>query len=135
MDGSGMFMTITSGLKKWMEKYLNAENNMFSTLMEMPIISDKLRTKFNAIIQGSVAEAIQNVLGTISRYKFDNVLTETHDSLVIACDKGSIEKWVEIGSKLMLTPFVAHNKPHIRMPVKVKIGKMWGKWAECATFH
>lgn len=136
MNPNSPFMVLTEGLKQWMisKKDQYESDYAFTTYMGMPIPKDEIRKSFNAIVQGSVAEAVQSALIMFAHKGMDNIITETHDSMVIACKFEDVEKWVEHGSKIMNKPFRLMGDG-TSLPVKISIGKTWGKWTECKVIR
>lgn len=129
MDPHSLFMEFTNGLRDWMQQKKNEYDNnyRYETMAGMPIPKDNIRKSFNAIIQGSVAEAIQSSLIMFAQKDIDCIVTERHDSLIIACSVDEIQSWVNYGVKVMNKPFAISNN-NVKFPVKVCIGKEWGKW-------
>jgi len=136
IDTNGMFMNLTSGLKSWMmSKIKEYGSDVFKTICGRPQHSGEIKTDFNAIIQGSVAEAIQLVLKKVGEKSINNIFTEQHDSLIICCVEREIQMWIDFVKNLMLRPFETIGLSEVTMPVKIKIGTSWGHWIDHSVFR
>ena len=82
---------------------------------------------FNAILQGSVAHAMNNVISLIDEEFGDIILTEQHDSLTICVPDMFLVDFVKQVSKIMLYPFKGIIDD-LKMPLKVEIGDLWGNY-------
>lgn len=82
------------------------------------------RSVFNAVIQGTVAHAMQASLIKIMENTSRYLVSETHDSIVMACRPPLIPHLVNEVSNIMVKPL--DDLP--RFPLKVYIGKKWKKW-------
>lgn len=118
---------------KWMLSCINNLERwgcLYSILGKRYDVSDK-RSKesvFNAMIQGSVAHGMQNVLRKVCNIFPDNVLTEIHDSIILTCDKTTLKTIVDEVSKIMLHPFDGLIEENPRFPLIVSVGNKWKKW-------
>lgn len=123
-------------LKEWVNKKIDEynSNKVFNTIAGMPIGKGNNKSCFNAIIQGSVAESIQSAMCQIWN-KYENILTETHDALIICSDKNSVDKWIKIGKMIMMNPLNNSDIAGPSMPVHVNIGKKWKNWKRFRTFR
>jgi len=93
------------------------------------------KTAFNAIIQGTVAHAMQLVLIKLFAMMPDQILTEVHDSVIISCDKSSVSNVLKEVLPVMLRPFDGVLSSNPVFPVKVSIGKRWRKWKRYKEFR
>lgn len=86
------------------------------------------RSVFNGIFQGSMAHAMHNALYQIYRAFPNNILTETHDAVILASDKGSIQEIIKKVSQIMVTPFKGLIEQDVVFPVRINIGTRWRQW-------
>lgn len=131
MDVDGPFLNIVKGLGGWVRDRVAeyASGKPLFTIAGMPINGNrKIRSAFNATIQGSVAEALQSTMFAIGVNYADNILTEAHDSIIISCGIKDVEWWVEHGYKFMLTPLKWFLDIDIHFPLRISIGKRWKKY-------
>jgi hypothetical protein len=137
LDLHNPMLGIFPGLRDWIIKKVEEfdTNYQYRTLLGMPIPKAEMRSSFNALIQGSVAEAIQSVIIRLGEIKLECILTETHDSLIVCCNEKNVSTMVEIGSKIMLHPFYHKDFREIKFPVHVNIGKKWKHWARLRTYR
>lgn len=128
-------MELFPKLKLWidskMREYEKGIN--YHTILGRPIPITNIRTTFNAIIQGSIAEAIQSVLSVVGRHKPECILTETHDSLIMSCNEDELKKMIKAISRVMNKPYYLINKNNFTMPVHIDIGTSWKKWVRYKT--
>lgn len=87
-----------------------------------------LRRVFNASIQGTVAHALQNALWNLYNTIPDNIVTETHDSITLSADKGSLKHVIVAGIKAMYYPFSGIVSDNPRFPMRVFVGRRWRAW-------
>jgi DNA polymerase I-like protein with 3'-5' exonuclease and polymerase domains len=99
-----------------------------------PIPMTKIKSSFNAIIQGSIAEAMQCVIAKIGSLNSDIILAEIHDSLVLVSTRQSVSTIIDIGKTAMMRPFkgILQNDPIF--PVKVSVGNKWRQWRYFKTY-
>lgn len=131
----GPLLDVMPKLKTWMaEKKAEYDSGkLLRTILGMAIPREDLKSSFNGMIQGSIAEAIQNVLIKISE-KIGNecILTEIHDSLVVCCSDGDLTKTISDIVPIMLRPF---DNVNLSLPVKVSVGRKWKRWKEYRVFR
>lgn len=131
----GPLLGIMPKLKKWMaEKKAEYDSGKsLKTILGMEIPKEDLKSSFNGMIQGSIAEAIQSILIKISE-KMGNecILTEIHDSLVVCCSNDDLAKTIDNITPIMLKPF---DDVDLMFPVKVSVGKKWKQWKEYRIFR
>ena len=118
---------IMSQLKAWIaNKQLEYESGMaVKTILGMPIPREDIKSSLSGIIQGSVAEAIQNTLIKITEtIGPECILAEVHDSLVVACSEKKIKDTIGAIIPLVTRPL----NIDLTFPVKVSIGRQWKQW-------
>lgn len=76
----------------------------------------------NAIMQGSVAHAMNSVIHRCYEQCGNIILTEQHDSLTIATTSNMFKFIVDTISQIMFKPFESLD---ITMPLKISVGKKW----------
>lgn len=118
------------GLRKWMQECKDKLNNgqaVESILGRQFYDPERPRRAFNATMQGSIVHAMQLTIRRVWELDF-RLLSETHDSITIACHKDSIKHVIRTVANIMCRPFkgVLDNDPVF--PVCVNIGKEWCKW-------
>jgi DNA polymerase I-like protein with 3'-5' exonuclease and polymerase domains len=82
----------------------------------------------NGVMQGSVAHAMQSVVWKIWKSIGTRLITEIHDSLVVASSRQDVSDTIDLVSKVMLHPFKGIVDTNPAFPLKVSIGKKWKKW-------
>jgi len=135
VDMDSPLLEIMPGLKNWMlNKKKQFENgDPLETIMGMEINGNDLKSSFNGTIQGSVAEAIQNVLVKINEtIGSECILTEIHDSLIVCCDEKDVNTVIKTITNFMLRPF---DNINLIFPVKVSVGNKWKLWKEYKVFR
>lgn len=95
------------------------------------------RSVFNAVLQGSVAAAMQNVLWHVRRRYPAYLVTDIHDGLVLSVpkDKEIVNTVVKVVGDLFLRPFAGIFKSEIVFPYRVSIGNRWKQWKELRTIR
>lgn len=125
-------------LKEWMrnKKEEVIANGYAESIMGRRFMVDNERDRtyksaFNAMIQGSVAHAMQNVIHNICNNGMsDFLVTEVQDSVILACDKSLIKDIIANVSDIMVQPYKGLIDANPRFPLKVSVGTEWKKWAE-----
>jgi hypothetical protein len=110
------------------KEFLELNNHSVSILGREFILNDNELSTFNAQFQGSVAHAMQASIIKIAELYPDNLLTETHDSIVMYCPKSSISEIIKNVVEIMYDPLYGCCNPSPKMPVKVSIGRKWKRW-------
>lgn len=87
-----------------------------------------LETVFNAMIQGTVAQAMQLVLTKLFNLCPEQVLTEVHDSVILCVSEAGLVSVVKTAAEIMKQPFDGILPDQVTFPLKVNIGKEWRKW-------
>lgn len=132
VDVNSPLLGITPELREWISDKIHEHGNNVehTTILNMPIPKVKLSSTVNGIIQGSVAEALQAALIRIAEVDSDCILTEIHDSIILACNQGEVSKIIDLVVPIM-------NKPlkNIFFPVKVSIGRKWKQWKEYKVYR
>jgi len=83
-----------------------------------------LKSAFNAMIQGSIAHAMQACIYKIYEIFPDDILAEIHDSLVVVTTEHKLKKKIDKLSNIMMHPLGRE----INFPVRVSVGKKWKQW-------
>jgi hypothetical protein len=95
----------------------------------------KKRSVFNAQFQGSVAHAMQSVLVRLfNDYRY-NIVTEVHDSIIMATEQVNIPGLVKDVVEVMRNPLdgLVDDPPH--MAVTVSVGRKWKKWKKLKDYR
>jgi DNA polymerase I-like protein with 3'-5' exonuclease and polymerase domains len=127
LDVESPILELFPTLHKWMVGQI-AEmraKRTLSTPLGRPFKLDSRDEKsvFNAVLQGTVAHAMQSSLCQMEHAR-DHLLAETHDSIIFSCRRGLIPHIVKAATDAMLRPL--EKLP--RFPLRVYIGKAWKKW-------
>lgn len=95
------------------------------------------RSVFNAVLQGTVAHAMQIVVNNVWRKYPDELLTETHDSITITSSKdiNRISSYIREISRVMIRPFHGIIDNDIEFPIKVSVGREYKKWKFYKRFN
>jgi hypothetical protein len=127
VDFDNPLLDIMGGLKSWMVKKVDEyhHNYNYKTMAGVPIEKKDLKTSFNGLIQGSVANALQSVLASLPKPIAKCILTEIHDSIIFSVNDNQIKDVIEQVVPVMMHPFGEDN---INFQVKVSVGKQWKKW-------
>lgn len=131
----GPLLDVMPNLKKWMsiKKSEYDEGKNLKTILGMDIPRRDLKSSFNGVIQGTIAEAIQSVLIKIDEQDDSkSILTEVHDSLIVCCDEKNLNSTIKRMVPILLRPF---DEIDLTFPVKVSIGKKWKSWKEYKVFR
>ena len=94
----------------------------------------KLRA-VNAILQGSVAHAVNNVLWQVVEKCGDILITEQHDSMIVAVKPVLAAEYIKRISDIMYRPFAGILDADLTMPLKVAAGKAWRKYSHLKDFR
>jgi len=137
LDFGNPILALFPQLKAWVESKVNDYESSYDykTILGRCIPKENMKTSFNAIIQGSIAEAMQCVLIQIGLMRPDIILTEVHDSLILVSSRMELKTTVAIGKTLMINPFKGILPSGPRFPVKVSIGQNWKKWKHYKTYR
>jgi len=128
------------GLGRWIrhiQRRLREEDGYTETILQrrFPLKDAKnMLAALNAAMQGSVAHAMQSVIRQIWEKLGVRLITEIHDSLVMACPPRApyFEQIMDEVANIMLRPF-GEDGPIF--PVNVSVGKKWKKWRLCRTYR
>jgi hypothetical protein len=134
VDLDGPLLDLMPQLKQWMQKKRSDyEYEMFRTILGMPIPSIDLKSSFNGIIQGSVAESMQSVLIKIAQcFEPRCILAEIHDSLIVACADRDVKRVIANIVPMMMRPL---DSIDLIFPTKVSIGNHWKQWKTYKVFR
>jgi hypothetical protein len=93
------------------------------------------RSVFNAILQGSVAAAMQNVLWNVRRMFPNYLITDIHDGVVLSLpkDKKILGHVVEKVGEIFYRPFDGIFTQDLVFPYKVSMGNRWKQWKEISV--
>lgn len=139
LDHSNEIITrIFPKLSEWLfNVYHQTRKDRFSTNITGRIFrlseSRDEKSVLNAIMQGSVASGIQNVLIEINK-KFPNyIITDIHDSIVMSVpnDKEIVKMVIREVGPLFLRPFQNILSNDYVFPYRVSIGNKWKNWNKC----
>lgn len=131
----GPLLDVMPKLKEWMalKKSEYDSGKVLKTILGMGIPREDLKSSFNGMIQGSIAEAIQSVLIKIAEeVGSECILAEIHDSLVVCCSNDDLAGTIEKVVPIVLEPF---DEVDLRLPVKVSIGKRWKCWKKYKVYR
>jgi len=135
MDIDNPLLNLFESLRPWMVESLKRfdKDGYLSSVLGRRFRISKDRTKksvFNAVIQGSVAHAMQNVMYKAWLKYPNKILTENHDSLVVTCKENNsqMRKIIEYVSAIMLRPFDGILEDEMIFPVSISIGKKYKRW-------
>jgi hypothetical protein len=82
------------------------------------------RSVFNAVVQGTVAHAMQASLSKMLVNLEKYIVSETHDSVIMACRPAMVPHVVNEAVSIMLKPLDELPK----FPLKIYVGKRWRHW-------
>jgi hypothetical protein len=125
-------------LSQWLKDILHSiKKNGYSTNItgrRFSLTKDRTeRSILNAVMQGSVASAMQSVMIEIYK-KFPNyILTDIHDSIVLCVpnDPKIVSHVIKEVGVIFLRPFKnVLNNNHL-FPYRVSIGNRWKCWEKC----
>ena len=133
-------MLFYDGLAKWIIEQtskLSTRKYLRSVLgRKFGVPKDRTaKSAFNAMVQGSVAHAMQICFRKVWDTYPDSILTENHDSLVVTSSEADLKaKIVDIAS-IMVQPFkgILSNNP--QFPVRVSVGLEYRKWRTYKRFN
>lgn len=93
------------------------------------------RSVFNAILQGSVAAAMQNVLWNVRRMFPHYLITDIHDGIVLSLpkDKKLLRHVIEKVGEIFYRPFNGVFSQDLVFPYKVSMGVRWKEWKEISV--
>lgn len=95
--------------------------------------SDK--SVFNAIVQGSVAHAMQLTLYRLFKTLPIYLVTEIHDSVVLACEADRAGEVIKKAVSIMRCPFEGVIEENPIFPVRVSVGVDWKQWKLYKVFR
>lgn len=125
------YPTFKTWMRTCLEK-LNTDKYLTSILgrrFEINGVDRTDKSVFNAMIQGSVAHAMQRAISLLHRQFPQFLITEVHDSVILACDRSSVSTVIDVGLEIMTHPFVGGLVGEkIVFPTRVSVGREWRKW-------
>jgi hypothetical protein len=128
LDLTSPILDLFPTLKTWITsqlELLSQQGYLSSSLGRKFLLKTRdERSVFNATLQGTVAHAMQNTLIKMREVLGRFLLTETHDSIIFACNKGILTKVLREATSIMGSPLDGLPK----MPFKAYIGKEWKRW-------
>jgi len=89
---------------------------------------DNQLSVFNAMIQGSVVHAMQNSLVRLFEIIPEYILTELHDSIIMACPQDTIKTVISEVVNIMRHPFNGILSTNPKFPVSISVGNKWREW-------
>jgi hypothetical protein len=127
-------------LQRWMKDHSKlikangyAESLLGRKFWIAPGRSDK--SVFNAIVQGSVAHAMQLTLYRLFRAMAGYLITEIHDSVVLACEATRAGEVIKKAVSIMRCPFEGVIEENPVFPVRVSVGVDWKQWQLYKVFR
>jgi hypothetical protein len=123
-------------LREWMiaqKAKLDGGQPIASILGRTFFNAEKPRSAFNSTMQGSIAQAMQLTIRRVWELHF-RLLTETHDSITIACTRNEVKNAMRTIANIMCRPFTGILASNPVFPVRVNIGKEWCKWQPCRLY-
>jgi DNA polymerase I-like protein with 3'-5' exonuclease and polymerase domains len=128
IDLDSPILEIYPKLKEWMQNQLNAlerDGSLCSPLgRKFKLGSRDTKSVFNAVLQGTVAHAMQSSLIKLSDKLKAYMLTETHDSIIFSCRSGLVPHVIKEATQVMLRPLTEMDT----FPLRVYVGRQWKKW-------
>jgi len=82
------------------------------------------KSVFNAVLQGTVAHAMQSSLAQMNDRLSDFLVAETHDSIIFAAKRPLVPHVIKEAVGIMLNPL----KSLPSFPLRVYLGKKWKQW-------
>ena len=86
------------------------------------------KSVFNAIMQGSIAHAMQVSIAKIWQTTDFRLLAEVHDSAILICQKGMLPSVINTVTGIMCRPFSGILESNPVFPVRVSVGLKWRQW-------
>jgi len=128
IDLESPILEVFPELREWMIKQAQklAKDGYLSSLLGRRFkIGDRdEKSVFNAVLQGTVAHAMQSSLIRMAPELKKYLVTETHDSVVFASRPGLVPHIIKAASDIMIKPLDEFP----RFPLRVYIGKVWKEW-------
>lgn len=144
MDYTSDALTKTyPGLGDWIRRCdarLMAQDGYLETILRRRFRLSNCKNKLavlNAVMQGSVAHAMQLVIRKVWELFGTGLITEIHDCLVVSCarDPKIIDNVISQIAKIMLHPFEGVLPSNPSFPLKVNIGTRWAKWKQLRVYR
>lgn len=142
LDDTNPVLSFYPGLKSWIStaKAKIASSGCLDSILGRRFCCERERSErsvFNATIQGSVAHAMQACLKKVWDRFPDNILSETHDSLVMTCtrDPNRIREMISTVSRIMVQPFAGILTSNPQFPVVVSVGTGYKNWRRLKRYN
>ncbi len=146
MDFSSIALTeIFTALGDWIArcgKATSVPNGYLETILGRRFRVSEARDNnplavLNGAMQGTVAHGMQNVLRKVWEKIGNRIITEIHDSLIVASspDISDIKATIDLVAKIMLYPFSGLLPSNPVFPLRVSVGKKWKKWKLNAIYR
>lgn len=142
-DFGHMIMTeIFTDLGRWLKHSNNEldDNGCLESILNRRFSLAKAKNQnklavLNAVLQGSVAHAIQLVIKRVWDIVGNQLMADIHDSIVVTCrnETECIQQVIKNVSRVMAYPFVGLLESNPCFPVRISIGKKFRKWREIST--
>jgi hypothetical protein len=123
-------------LREWMiaqKEKLDNGQPIVSILGRAFFNAEKPRSAFNSTMQGSIAQAMQLTIRRVWESHF-RLLTETHDSITVACSRNAVKSTMRAIANIMCRPFDGVLDSNPVFPVRINIGKEWCQWKPCRLY-
>jgi len=133
-DDDNPALDFYGGFRSWITRCRMrlARNGYLTSILNRRFSMTKGRTErsvFNAMIQGSVAHAMQLCLKRVWDLFYNDILTENHDSLVVTCSKENASNEIIEISKIMIQPFKGILRDNPQFPIRVSVGSGYKNWS------
>jgi DNA polymerase I-like protein with 3'-5' exonuclease and polymerase domains len=128
LDAESPILELFPTFKEWMydQIYRLSSDGFLQTPLgrKFKLGSRDEKSVFNAVLQGTVAHAMQSSLSRMISLLGEHLLTETHDSVVLVGRPGIIPHIVKAVVDIMFEPLERFPT----FPLRVYVGKVWKKW-------
>lgn len=132
----GEFPKLCAWLHRTLDKLRSDGHSMNLVGRQFRLKQDRTeRSVFNAILQGSVAAAMQNVLWKVRRQFPSYLITDIHDGVVLSVpkDKKVIGHVIDKVGEIFYRPFQGTFTQDFVFPYKVSMGTRWKEWKEVSV--
>jgi len=134
-DDDNPALDFYNGFRSWIQVCRNRlrEDKYLKSILGRRFYVGRGRTErsaFNAMVQGSVANAMQICIRKVWELFPDSILTENHDSLVVTSKKSDLAFKLHEVAKIMTQPFCGIIKSNPQFPIKISIGRKYKGWKE-----
>lgn len=134
LDADNQILDYYPTFKNWMKECIDKmhQQGYLTSILGRKFHTGEIdrtdKSVFNAVIQGSVAHATQRAIARLHEIFPEFLVTEVHDSIVLACDRSSVSVVIEEGIKVMTKPLQGVVFTPCTFPTRVSIGREWRKW-------